>query len=98
MDTNFIGQLVLSIAIFAPGLVMLAGLAFIGMLMLLERTVLRSKPEIAVKGRTSVAQPHLPAANPAPDRIVAGLKDAVAEQANPVVVEPPVDLRNKGAR
>ncbi len=98
MDSNFIGQLVLSIAIFAPGLVMLAGLAFIGLLMMLERTVLRGKPDLAVVAKTSAAAQHLPARNPAPDRIVAGLKEAVAEQANPVELERPADLRNKGSR
>lgn len=99
MDTNFIGQLLLSMTIFAPGLVMLAGLAFIGMLMLLEKTVLRGKPELTAAAKGLAAAQHQAACNPGPDRIVAGLKDAVAQQANPVEAEKPADLRTtKGGR
>ena len=39
MDTHFLSQLVFSILILAPGVVLLAGLAFLGLLMLLEKAL-----------------------------------------------------------
>ena len=77
MDTNFASQFALSILFFAPGVLLLAGLAFVGLLMLLEKTVLG-------RAELSVAQgPAVDVANPAPGRIVEGLKGATAQQAEP---------------
>ena len=81
MDTNFATQLTLSILFFAPGVALLAGLAFVGLLMLLEKTVLGRGDSALAQGPTLDAE--LPIANPAPGRIVAGLKAAVAQEMQP---------------
>lgn len=39
MESSYTGQLLLSIIFFAPGLVILAGLAFVGLLMAIEKIV-----------------------------------------------------------
>ena len=79
MDSHYTSQLILSMLFFAPGIVLLAGLAFVGLLMLLEKTVLRS--HVQVEAPHAAAADSLPSqANPAPGPVVAGLKAAVAQQ------------------
>ncbi len=82
MDTNFATQLTLSILFFAPGVALLAGLAFVGLLMLIEKTVLARGDLMVAQGPALDAE--LPIANPMPGRIVAGLKAAVAQEAQPL--------------
>ena len=77
MDTNFATQLTLSMLFFAPGILLLAGLAFVGLLMLLEKTVFGHADLALAQG------PAVDAANPAPGHIVEGLKGATAQQAEP---------------
>ena len=78
MDSNFATQLFFSILFFAPGIILFAGLAFVGVLMLLEKTVFKGQSNLAV---TNVAKPlDIPvAANPAPGPIVHALKEGVKE-------------------
>jgi len=78
MDTNFATQLTLSILTLAPGVALLAGLAFVGLLMLIEKTVLRSQAVSLVVPAHSVQAPA--AQNPGPGRIVAELRAAVQDQ------------------
>jgi len=78
MDSHYTTQLVLSILFFAPGIVLLAGLAFLGLLMLLEKTVLKGRQ--AAAPANPAAQGDTATANPAPGPITAALKSAVAEQ------------------
>ena len=80
MDTNFATQLTLSILFLAPGVMLLAGLAFVGLLMLLEKTVLGHADLALTQGPALDA---LPTTNPAAGRIVDGLKAAVAQQTEP---------------
>lgn len=68
MDPNFTSSLVLSILMFAPGIVMLASLSFVGLLMLLE------------KAYGSKAIVTAPVATQEPGPIVAGLKEAVRSE------------------
>lgn len=80
MDSNFTTQLTLSMLFFAPGVLLLAGLAFVGLLMLLEKTVFAKN---AATGMTD-AKATLPTdANPAPGQIVDGLKTAIAKEGAP---------------
>jgi len=74
MDTSFTSHLILSIVLFAPGLVLLASLAFVGLLMLLEKTVL-SKNNIP-QGDLRLVD------NPTPGPIVTGLQDAIQDEKN----------------
>ena len=80
MDTNFTSQLALSLLFFAPGIVLFVGLAFVGMLMLLEKTVFKGQ---SLVNTTNVQKPlEMPqAVNPAPGKIVDGLKESVKEPA-----------------
>ncbi len=73
MDTNYTTQLFTSILFFAPGALLLAGLAFVGILMAFEKAL---QPQ-------DMATTDL-AANPAPGRIVAALKQGqpVAQRHN----------------
>ena len=48
MDSNFATQLFFSILFFAPGIILFAGLAFVGVLMLLEKTVFKGQSNLAV--------------------------------------------------
>ena len=43
MDSNFTTQLTLSMLFFAPGILLFAGLAFVGVLMILEKTVFQGQ-------------------------------------------------------
>ena len=77
MDTNYTTQLFLSMLFFAPGVILFVGLAFVGLLMMLEKTVLRGKADNAA---TKPQQPIELAqtANPAPGAIVNALQESVA--------------------
>ncbi len=73
MDTHFLSQLVFSILILAPGVVLLAGLAFLGLLMLLEKALFGRDSNVTLV--TAQAAVDLAAgSNPAPGRIVHALK------------------------
>ncbi len=75
METNYTTQLALSILFFAPGIILFAGLAFVGVLMILEKTVFQAQAtNVLTNGGLHI---ELPAnANPAPGAIVTALKDA----------------------
>lgn len=79
MDSHYTSQFILSMLFFAPGIVLLAGLGFVGLLMLLEKTVLRSREQVEAPP-AAVPNALSTQANPAPGPVVAGLKDAVAQQ------------------
>jgi len=56
MDSAYFGQMLLSIAIFAPGLILLAVFGFIGVALLLEKAgVLGAKNEEPVEGANPAA-------------------------------------------
>lgn len=76
MDSSYMTQLFVSMAIFAPGIILLAGLAFVGLLMLLEKTGIfgAATPKL----QQPVVTPDNATANPAPGPVVAGLKGAVS--------------------
>ncbi len=76
MDTTYTSQLFLSILFFAPGIILFASLAFVGVLMILEKTVFSAQKDVAL---ANVAKPlDIPvAANPQPGAIVAALKESV---------------------
>ncbi len=78
MDTNYTAQLVLSMLFFAPGIILFVGLAFVGVLMVIEKTAFRANTTANL-----TQQPlDLPqTANPAPGAIVNALKDATQPQA-----------------
>ena len=75
MDSNFTTQLTLSMLFFAPGILLLGGLAFVGLLMLLEKTVF-AKNDMAAPMPLDAKTVEV---NPAPGTIVEGLKTAVAK-------------------
>ncbi len=75
MDTNFTTQLALSMLFFAPGILLFAGLAFVGVLMILEKTVFQGQAKQVLTA--TKLNLELPAAtNPVPGPIVTALKDA----------------------
>jgi hypothetical protein len=79
MDTNYTTQLFTSILIFAPGVLLLAGLALVGILMAFEKTVLRGEHDVVQPLHTAMTV--LPqTTNPAPGRIVAALKQGQMQQ------------------
>jgi len=80
MDSNFTTQLTLSMLFFAPGVLLLAGLAFVGLLMLLEKTVFANR---TATGMTTPQGKVATDANPAPGEIVEGLKSAIAQEGAP---------------
>ena len=78
MDWNTMGELGLSVMIFAPGLVLLVVFAFVGLLMMLEKAgVFGSRAQKTIDtGVVAVA------ANPQPGQVTDGLKasnEAAAE-------------------
>ena len=77
MDTNFATQLTLSILTFAPGVALLAGLAFVGLLMLIEKHVFVQQ-DLAIAAGPAVQLASSAVQNPGPGRIVDGLRAAVA--------------------
>lgn len=78
MDTTYISQLFLSMLIFAPGVILFVGLAFVGLLMVLERTVFSGQD--AAMPRTPVQPVDVaPAANPGPGRIVDAIKQGAQQ-------------------
>jgi hypothetical protein len=93
MDTHYIAQLLLSVAIFAPGVILLAGLAFVGLLMLLERTLLGAKTDQPAAQTEATVGPN-GAGNPSAARIVAALKDAIEADGKPAETAQPVELRS----
>jgi hypothetical protein len=80
MDTNYTTQLFVSILFFAPGVLLFAGLAFVGILMALEKTFFSGDNQVVkplgVKGVDLTTT-----ANPAPGRLVATLKEGAQEPA-----------------
>ena len=68
MEANYLGQLLLSISIFAPGLILLALIAFVFATTSLERIGL-----FGAQRKALVAAGH----NPAPADVVANLNEAV---------------------
>lgn len=77
MGWEYIGKLLLSILIFAPGLILLTMAVLIGFLMALEKLgVFRARKRIGETITEAEAQ-AAQATNPAPGRIVAELKESV---------------------
>ena len=79
MDTNYTTQLFVSILFFAPGVLIFAGLAFVGILMALEKTFFRTEDQ-AVKPLDATTVNLTNQANPEPGRIVATLKQGAQQQ------------------
>ncbi len=76
MDTHFTSQLFLSILFFAPGMVLFAGVAFVGGLMLLEKAFDHTDTELELvvpQGAVDFAA----TGNPGPGRIVNALKTSM---------------------
>ncbi len=71
MDWNTMGELGLSVMIFAPGLVLLAVFGFVGLLMLLEKSGAFSKMAEAGPQTTTRVETG---DNPQPGRLVEALK------------------------
>jgi len=74
VELSYTSQLLLSIAIFAPGLVLLAGLAFVGILMVAERLLAARAPAAPVAVDTAT-----PVANPAAGPVVEALRASLAK-------------------
>lgn len=83
MDSNFTTQLTMSMLFFAPGILLLGGLALVGLLMLLEKTVF-SKNDLTAPMPVETKTIE---ANPAPGAIVEGLKTAVAKDESAAVAK-----------
>ncbi len=79
METSYTTQLALSMLFFAPGIVLFVGLAFVGVLMFLEKTVFAAKADVLVDTKQNIELAA--AANPAPGPIVTALKESVKEPA-----------------
>ena len=76
MDTNYTTQLFLSMLFFAPGIVLFVGLAFVGLLMAMEKTIFRGQTsQLNLSAQTGNID-FTANANPAPGAIVQGLKQA----------------------
>ncbi len=80
MDTTFTTQLFLSMLFFAPGVILFVGLAFVGILMVLEKTVFKGQTNATLTA-TKMPTDLTETANPAPGPIVTALKDSVKEPA-----------------
>lgn len=79
MDTNYTTQLFLSMLFFAPGVILFVGLAFVGILMVLEKTVFKTETNAVLTPATEVDL--VEAANPAPGAIVTALKESTKQPA-----------------
>jgi len=81
-----IPELILSTIIFAPGVILLALCAFVGFLMLIEKTGLFQSLTHSKWSPVRIAAVSAPIAagseNPEPGPIVEGLKEAVAAEAD----------------
>ena len=78
MDTGYMGELLMSVLIFAPGAVLLAVCAFVGALVLLEKAGVLGAAQEAVE-----TEELLVAATPNPPSglVIAGLEQAIAADA-----------------
>ncbi len=81
MDLDYFGKLFLSLLVFAPGLIVVAICAFLGLLVLLEKGGVFSFLSSASARETQGHAAALEKQAPAPDHVVNGLKDALAEDA-----------------
>ena len=78
MDTNYMSELVLSVLIFAPGVVLLSICAFVGGLVLLEKAGVLG----AAQEQEQTAEVHAAASpNPPAGQVIAGLEQAIAQEA-----------------
>ncbi len=79
MDTNYTTQLFLSMLFFAPGVILFVGLAFVGLLMGLEKAFGHRQDALALAPAAAIdfAAPG----NPAPGRIVNSLKASMNQTA-----------------
>jgi len=78
MDFDYMGRLLLSVAIFAPGLIILTLLAFVGLLVLIEKAGLFGKS--AKHAGKALETVPASGANPAPGRVVSDLSEAIATE------------------
>jgi len=74
MDMDYFGRLFLSIVVFAPGLILLTVLVFVGLLMAAERLGLFGQ---AAKKAVMKPTRMVEASNPAPGSVVDGVTDAI---------------------
>lgn len=81
MDYDYMGQLVLSVLIFAPGVVLLAMCAFIGVLVMLEKSGLFGLVAKEEEELFDMQQAAELAANPPEGDVVAGLDQAIRDEA-----------------
>ncbi len=77
---SFLPQLMLSIAIFAPGVILLAGLAFVGLLIAVEHLVARSRNSLVAHAALAPTTKE-PALNPQAGPVVAELLRAAQQAA-----------------
>lgn len=80
MDLEYMGRLMLSCAIFAPGLILLAFLSFLGLIMLAEKANMFRKSRRVELGANALVS-GATARNPTPGRIAAALTEAIASEA-----------------
>lgn len=78
MDTGYMSELMMSVLIFAPGVVLLSICAFVGGLVLLEKAgVLGAAQEQVQPAEVQAAA----SPNPPAGQVIAGLEQAIAEDA-----------------
>jgi len=80
MDLAFMGRLLLSAAIFAPGLILLTFLLFVGVVMLAEKANLLRRTNADIEELRARVVSTDAVKNPAPGSITAGLTEALAEE------------------
>lgn len=83
MDYEYMGQLMLSVLIFAPGVVLLACCGFIGVLVMLEKSGLFGLVAKEEADLFEAQQAAELAANPPEGDVVAGLEQAIEAEATP---------------
>ena len=77
MDMGYMSELLTSVMIFAPGVVLLSICLFVGVLVLLEKAgVFGAMSEETVEATEVTAQ-----ANPPAGQVIAGLETAIADEA-----------------
>lgn len=97
MDWEYMGQLLMSVMIFAPGVVLLVGALFVGGLILLERGGLLGR-ESAVN-RAGLQPAATASDNPPEGQVIAGLRVTIEQQARAAAqLEPDAKTATGGRR
>lgn len=81
MDYGYMGELLLSVVIFAPGVALLAMCAFIGVLVMLEKSGVLGLVSGAEERQFNMQELAELAANPPEGRVVAGVHATIEEEA-----------------